>query len=139
VRRHEALRTTFPTVAGQPVHLIAERAEPGLPVIDLRALPSRQRKREASRLADFEARRPFDLGRGPLLRVALLSLGAVHHVVVVTMHHIVSDGWSMGVLVREVGTLYAAILAGAPSPLPELPMQYASFAAWQRQRLSGEL
>jgi amino acid adenylation domain-containing protein len=138
VRRHEALRTTFPTVLGQPVQVIAAHATPGLPVIDLRALPGRERKREVSRLTTFEARRPYDLGRGPLLRTLLLSLGAMQHVAILTVHHIVSDGWSMGVLVREVGTLYAAFLAGVPSPLPELPMQYASFAAWQRQRLSGD-
>jgi amino acid adenylation domain-containing protein len=139
VRRHEVLRTTFQAVAGEPVQVVAESAAPGLAVIDLGGLPAEEREREASRLAAAEARRPFDLGRGPLLRSALLRLGAARHVALVTMHHIVSDGWSIGVLVREVGELYAALLAGRPSPLPELAVQYADFAAWQRQRLSGEL
>ncbi|HYX24398.1 MAG TPA: amino acid adenylation domain-containing protein, partial [Thermoanaerobaculia bacterium] len=139
VRRQKALRTTFRAVAGQPVQVVAERVESGLPVIDLRSLPDEERELEASRLATAEARRPFDLGRGPLLRVALLSLGAEQHRALLTMHHIVSDGWSMGVLVRELGTLYAAFLAGVPSPLPELALQYADFAVWQRRRLSGEL
>ncbi|HSS52061.1 MAG TPA: condensation domain-containing protein, partial [Thermoanaerobaculia bacterium] len=142
VRRHQALRTTFRTVAGEPVQVIAGTAgdaRPGLPVIDLRTLPEGGRQREADRLAAAEAQRSFDLGSGPLLRASLLSLGASRHLALVTMHHIVSDGWSMGVLVRELGTLYAAFLAGVPSPLPELAMQYAEFAAWQRRHLSGEL
>ena len=135
VRRHEALRTTFRTVAGEPVQVVAEDSGFIPPLIDLQGLPGRG---EASRLAAAEARRPFDLGCGPLLRAALLRLGAEEHVVLMTMHHIVSDGWSMGVLVRELGALYAAFTARLPSPLPELAIQYADFAAWQRQYLSGE-
>ncbi len=139
VRRHEALRTTFRTVAGEAVQVIAPHADGlGLPVIDLRSLPAGQREREASCLRAAEAQRPFDLGQGPLLRTSLLRLGTRHHKILLTLHHIVSDGWSMGVLVREVGALYAALLAGAPSPLPELSTQYAGFAAWQRRHLSGE-
>jgi amino acid adenylation domain-containing protein len=139
VRRHEVLRATFQVMDGKPVQVFAARAEPGLPLIDLRLLPAGKREEEASRLAVAEARRPFDLACGPLLRVTLLEMGGEQHVVLLTMHHIVSDGWSSGVLVRELGTLYAAFLAGAPSPLPELAVQYADFVSWQRERLSGGL
>ncbi|HSU83481.1 MAG TPA: condensation domain-containing protein, partial [Thermoanaerobaculia bacterium] len=132
-RRHEALRTTFREEAGEPEQIVAEPARFPLPLIDLQGHPE-----EAALLGDAEARRPFDLGRGPLLRAALLRLGAGEHVLLVTMHHIVSDGWSTGVLVRELGALYAAAVMGAPSPLPELPFQYADFAAWQRRHLAGE-
>ncbi|HYO14676.1 MAG TPA: amino acid adenylation domain-containing protein [Thermoanaerobaculia bacterium] len=137
VRRHETLRTTFRSAAGEPVQVVAEDAGFLLPVVDLQALPGREREHEAHRLATAEARRPFDLARGPLLRAALLRSGTEQHVVLLTMHHIVSDGWSMGVLVRELGVLYEALVAGRPSPLLELALQYADFAAWQRQSLSG--
>ena len=132
-RRHEALRTTFREEAGEPEQIVAEPARFPLPLIDLQGHPE-----EAALLGDAEARRPFDLGRGPLLRAALLRLDAGEHVLLVTMHHIVSDGWSTGVLVRELGALYAAAVMGAPSPLPELAVQYADFAVWQRRHLSGE-
>ncbi|HSK77358.1 MAG TPA: amino acid adenylation domain-containing protein, partial [Thermoanaerobaculia bacterium] len=134
VRRHEALRTAFSAVAGEPVQVVSEPAGFPLPLIDLEGVP----EEEANRLALAEARRPFDLARGPLLRAALLRLGAERHMALLTMHHIVSDGWSTGVLVRELGALYAAFLEGLPSPLPELAIQYADFAAWQRRHLSGE-
>jgi amino acid adenylation domain-containing protein len=141
VRRHEALRTTFQTVDGEPAQVVAGRAPSFLPVVDLHGLRERKRKEEVDRLTLEEARRPFDLGDpgGGLLRTALLRLETARHAVLLTMHHIVSDGWSMGVLVREIGALYAAFLAGRPSPLPELAVQYADFAAWQRRRLSGAL
>jgi amino acid adenylation domain-containing protein len=138
VRRHAALRTTFHKQDGQPVQAVADRPALELPVIDLRALGGKERRREVGRLELAEARRPFDLARGPLARATLLRLGAMQHKALVTLHHIVSDGWSMGVMVREVGALYAAFLAGASSPLPELAMQYPEYAARQRQRLSGE-
>ncbi|HKH48265.1 MAG TPA: amino acid adenylation domain-containing protein, partial [Thermoanaerobaculia bacterium] len=139
VRRHEVLRTTFREVAGDPVQVVAEPAGFSLPLIDLADLPAPEREREASRLASAEARRPFDLEAGPLLRAALLGSAADRHLLLVTMHHIVSDGWSMGVLVRELGALYAAFREGRPSPLPALAIQYADFAAWQRRHLSGDL
>ena len=139
VRRHEVLRTTFQAIDGEAVQVIGA---PGggaaaLPVIDLRALPGRQRRQEVSRLRAAEAQRPFDLGLGPLLRSTLLRLGTMQHKILLTLHHIVSDGWSTGLLVREIGALYAAFKASDPSPLPELPLQYAGFAAWQRRHLSG--
>ncbi|HVR96627.1 MAG TPA: amino acid adenylation domain-containing protein, partial [Thermoanaerobaculia bacterium] len=128
VRRHEALRTTFTSREGRPVQRIAApRVE--LPVLDL----SQADEREALRLAREEAERPFDLERGPLLRLALLRLGEQDHVLLMTMHHIVSDGWSMGVLLREVVALYEGL------PLPELGVQYADFAVWQRRWLHGEV
>jgi amino acid adenylation domain-containing protein len=136
VRRHEALRTTFRPVDGQPEQVIAPAAGWSLPEVDLSALAGPERGREARRLASEEGRRPFDLARGPLLRTTLLRLGG-EAVLLLNMHHIVSDGWSMGVLEREVTELYGAFSRGEPSPLPELPIQYADFAVWQRSWLSG--
>ncbi|HSG38002.1 MAG TPA: amino acid adenylation domain-containing protein, partial [Thermoanaerobaculia bacterium] len=137
VRRHEALRTTFEEREGQPVQVVAPPRPWRLPLADLSALPEEARRAEAVRVAGEEAARPFDLGRGPLLRTMLLRLDEAEHALLLTMHHIVSDGWSMGVLVREVGALYAAAAAGTPSPLPELPVQYPDFALWQRRWLEG--
>ncbi|HSG41397.1 MAG TPA: condensation domain-containing protein, partial [Thermoanaerobaculia bacterium] len=138
LRRHEALRTAFPSVAGEPAQVVAEPGGFAMPMIDLQGLPAKERREEAGRLAAAEARLPFDLGQGPLLRTTLLKLAAGEHTALVTMHHIVSDGWSMGVLVRELGILYAAAVSGSPSPLPELAVQYADFAVWQRRRLAGD-
>jgi amino acid adenylation domain-containing protein len=137
VRRHEALRTTFEAIDGEPVQRIHAEVNLSLPVIDLRALPETERGQEALRLAAEEARRPFDLARGPLIRTTLLQLGEAHYIFLLTMHHIVCDGWSMGVFSRELMTLYWAFAAGHPSPLPPLQIQYADFAVWQRQWLSG--
>ncbi len=138
VRRHEALRTVFAASGdGEPVQVVLPPAPARLPVVELAGLAPPDRERETRRLGDAESAHPFDLGRGPLLRSALLVLDAADHAVLFTMHHIVSDGWSMGVLVREVSELYAAFAAGLASPLPELPVQYADFAVWQREHLSG--
>ncbi|HKH47513.1 MAG TPA: amino acid adenylation domain-containing protein [Thermoanaerobaculia bacterium] len=136
VRRHEVLRTTLSAVDGEPRQVVAPPSPVSLPVLDLSGLPAPERAME--RLLVDEARRPFDLAAGPLLRVQLLRLGAEDHVALLNMHHIVSDGWSFGVLIREIAALYPAFLAGGPSPLPELPIQYADFSAWQRRRLQGE-
>ncbi|MEW5929506.1 MAG: amino acid adenylation domain-containing protein [Gemmatimonadota bacterium] len=138
VRRHEALRTTFAEQGGAPVQVVRPPAPLPLPLVDLRALPGAARERHAERLASVEARRPFDFARGPLLRTTLVRLGDEDHVLLLTLHHVVSDGWSMGVLVREVFALYDAFSRGGPSPLPELPVQYADYAVWQRRWLSGE-
>ncbi|HEY0514845.1 MAG TPA: amino acid adenylation domain-containing protein, partial [Thermoanaerobaculia bacterium] len=143
VRRHETLRTRFVRIGDEPVQEIRPaaadlRAGAALPLIDLSALPSGQRSRESGRLAVEEARRPFDLSRGPLARFALVRLAKEEHALFLSMHHIVSDGWSIGVLTRELGTLYAGLSAGAPPPLPEMPVQYADFAVWQREWLRGE-
>jgi amino acid adenylation domain-containing protein len=138
VRRHEALRTTFREVDGRPAQVIAPAGGWTLPLIDLAALPAGLREAQARRLAQEEAERPFDLERGPLLRATLLRLAPAGHALLLDMHHIVSDGWSIGVLVREITALYGAAATGAPSPLPELPVQYADFAVWQRGWLRGE-
>jgi amino acid adenylation domain-containing protein len=139
VRRHEALRTTFATREGRPIQVIAEDLEPDLPLLDLSGLPAGERESQAHALAADEAARPFDLERGPLLRLFLVRLGARDHLLLMTFHHIVADGWSMGVLLREVGAFWQALAAGKPARLPELPVQYADFAAWQRSWLQGEV
>ncbi|HEY4562918.1 MAG TPA: condensation domain-containing protein, partial [Thermoanaerobaculia bacterium] len=137
VRRHEALRTVFAALEGSPVQVILPAVPFPLPVVDLSALPEREAL--ALALLREEARRPFDLAQGPLLRGLLLRLGSQDHAVALTLHHIAGDGWSLGALVREIATLYPAFAAGRPSPLPELPVQYADFALWQRSWLRGEI
>jgi FkbH-like protein len=139
VRRHEALRTTFIEVAGRPLQSIGPAQPVRLPVVDLSDLPEEERESEARRLNTVESQSPFDLSRGPLLRVKVLRLGEEDHFVLYTMHHIISDAWSMNALVHEVRALYAAFSKGEPSPLPELPIQYADYAHWQRQWLQGEV
>ncbi|GAB4190085.1 MAG: hypothetical protein Fur006_31860 [Coleofasciculaceae cyanobacterium] len=139
VRRHEALRTTFITVEGEPVQAIAPTVTLALPVVDLRELSEVEREATVLKLAQEDAQQPFDLVKCPLLRTTLLELGEMEYVMLFTMHHIISDGWSMGVLIRELAALYEAFCAGKPSPLPELPIQYADFAVWQRQWLQGEV
>jgi amino acid adenylation domain-containing protein len=138
VRRHEALRTTFKIVDGRARQVIASNLQVRLALDDLRKLPEAEREPEAGRLALFEATCPFDLVRGPLLRARLLHLNDFDHVLLLAMHHIVSDGWSIGILNRELSTLYMAFCNGQPSPLPELPIQYADFTLWQRAQLQGE-
>jgi amino acid adenylation domain-containing protein/FkbM family methyltransferase len=138
VRRHEALRTTVAEVDGEAVQIIAESLSVALSLIDLHELPAAERESDVRRLAEQEAQRPFDLTSGPLLRAVLLRLADDEHVMLFTMHHIVSDGWSMGLLVQEVTALYEAYVAGQPSPLVSLPIQYADFAVWQREWLQGE-
>ncbi len=139
VRRHESLRTTFAVGPDrQPVPVVARESKLPLKVEDLSALPESEREREATRLAALESRRPFDLARGPLVRARLLRLSAQEHVLLFTMHHIISDGWSLGVLVRETTVLYEAFAAGEASPLPPPEIQYGDFAAWQREWLQGE-
>ncbi|HSG41035.1 MAG TPA: amino acid adenylation domain-containing protein, partial [Thermoanaerobaculia bacterium] len=137
-RRHEVLRTTFAEDARGPAQVIHPAGPAGLEVRDLSGLPEDEREGETRRLAIEDQRRPFDLAAGPLLRACLLRLADEEHVLLFSVHHIVSDGWSMGVLVREVGALYRAFRAGEPSPLPELPVQYADYAHWQRSWLQGE-
>ncbi len=138
VARHEALRTTLEERGGEPVQVIHPPAPVRLPTVELRGLPAEAREREARRLAEAEARRPFDLGRGPLLRATLLRLGGEEAAALFTLHHVVTDGWSMEVLVREVSALYAAEQGGEEARLAPLPVQYADYAAWQHARLSGE-
>ncbi|HTQ78688.1 MAG TPA: amino acid adenylation domain-containing protein, partial [Thermoanaerobaculia bacterium] len=138
VDRHEALRTRFVSVGGRPVQRVDPPWRPPLPLVDLRGLPPAVVGRELERLATVERTRLFDLARGRLLRSVLLRREEEVFVLLLTFHHIMSDGWSMGVLARELTALYGAALAGLPSPLRELPLQFRDFAIWQRAWLQGE-
>ncbi|WNG57427.1 amino acid adenylation domain-containing protein [Archangium gephyra] len=131
LRRHEVLRAFFVEQQGRPAQVVRPHVPLELPVVELP-------RDEAERAAGEELRRPFKLDEGPLLRARLFRVGAEEHLLAVTMHHIVSDGWSLGVIVRELAALYEAFTRGAPSPLPELPLQYSDFARWQRDWLQGE-
>jgi amino acid adenylation domain-containing protein len=137
VHRHDTCRTTFAVQDGVPVQHVHPQRELELAFTDLQDLPDSGRMPRVLELARAQSAQPFDLESGPLLRVLLLQLAPQVHALIATSHHIVSDGWSMGVFVRELGALYAALLAGRPSPLPALPVQYAQFAAWQRRHLKG--
>ncbi|NMG11917.1 non-ribosomal peptide synthetase [Brasilonema sp. UFV-L1] len=155
VRRHEALRTTFTVLEGQPVQVIAPSLTIPLSVLDLRQLPANERETQAKRVVTAEIEHPFDLSSGPLLRVMLLVLWETEHILLLNMHHIICDDWSIGVLIRELGTLYTAFvqkqaisskdatrrecLSAGLTPLLELPLQYADFAEWQREWLQGEV
>jgi amino acid adenylation domain-containing protein len=139
VARHEVLRTTFAAVDGNPMQQTREDVAVPLPLIDLAAKPESERQAEMQRCIDEEAERPFDLASDLMLRVSLLRLREDEHVLLLTMHHIASDGWSMGIFFRELSLLYEAFCAGKPSPLPELPIQYADFALWQKNWLQGDV
>ncbi|WP_156401412.1 condensation domain-containing protein, partial [Duganella sp. Root1480D1] len=138
VARHEGLRTTFVLADGQPVQRIAP-ADCGfaLEQQDLSGLSGHEREFAVERMALEESQAPFDLAQGPLIRGRLLVLGEEEHVLLITQHHIISDGWSIGILVREVSTLYRAFSQGESDPLPPLPLQYADYAVWQRDWLQG--
>ena len=139
VLRHEILRTTFPSVDGQPVQSISPEIDLKLSVVDLRYLPETEREAEAQRLASEDAERPFDLNQGSLMRVKLLRLAEEEYWLLRIVHHIVFDGWSYVVFMRELAVLYEAFTTEKPSPLSEAPIQYANFAVWQRQWLQGEV
>jgi len=136
--RHETLRTVFSESSGEPLQVILPPFDFPLELQDISALAEAEREEEVRRQVHLDANTGFDLERGPLLRARLLRTEAEEHVLLLCMHHIVSDGWSMGVLARELGDLYAAELSGAPDPLPPLPIQYADFAVWQREHLTGD-
>ncbi|MFP2913397.1 condensation domain-containing protein, partial [Pyxidicoccus sp. 3LFB2] len=139
IERHESLRTTFAVQDGEPVQVIHPAADFSLPVVDLSALPTDEREARARLLVTEDALRPFDLATGPLVRASLLRLEPTSHVLLVTMHHIVSDAWSSGVLVRELAAFYAARTTGTQPHLPPLAVQYADYAAWQRSWLQGDV
>ena len=139
VRRHDVLQTVFPAEHGKPLQIINRLPPLSLPVTDLSDLPAAERERRAARLINDESERPFDLAGGPLFRAVLLRLGADEHVLLITMHHIISDGWSIGVFLREMTELYVAFSKALPSPLPELTIQYADYASWQEQWLNEEV
>ncbi len=136
--RHEGLRASFAAGDGAPVLSIAPPSPARLPVVDLAGLGAPAREAAAQKLGRSEAARPFDLERGPLFRAAALRLGEGEHFLLLALHHIVADGWSIGVLLAELGALYRARLAGEAAELPPLPVQYADYAAWQRRQIAGE-
>jgi long-chain acyl-CoA synthetase len=137
VRRHGTLRTTFRSSSGRPVQVVAPATQPALWWVDLSALAPRARGEEVERRLAVEARRPFDLERGPLLRSTVFCLAETEHALLLNVHHLVADAWSLGVLTRELVELYAAFSRGGSSPLSELPLQYADFAVWQRARFTS--
>jgi len=138
IARHESLRTVFPARDGVPVQVVQEPVPFELDVEDLAQLDAAAREERALERATEEAHTPFDLTHGPIFRAALLKLGPQEHVLVFGLHHIVSDGWSMGVITRELTGLYEAFAAGQESPLAPLPIQFSDFAVWQRDWLQGE-
>jgi amino acid adenylation domain-containing protein len=139
VRRHEILHTNFQVVDGQPTQVVAPASALALPLTDLQDLPQKKREAEVQRLSVEEGRRSFNLAHDALLRSRLLRLAEDEHVLLLTSHHIVSDGWSLGVFLRELVALYESLTNEKPSPLPELSIQYGDFAVWQRESLSDEL
>ncbi|MFP2930911.1 amino acid adenylation domain-containing protein, partial [Pyxidicoccus sp. 3LG] len=139
VQRHEALRTTFAMEDGRPVQVIAPELELSMPVVDLTSLTPDARDTEAERHAREEAVRPFELHQGPLVRATLLRLSPESHALLLSMHHIVSDGWSQDIFQRELSAFYSAFQSGTSAVLPSLPVQYADFSVWQREWLRGEV
>ncbi|MDJ0732575.1 MAG: amino acid adenylation domain-containing protein [Nostocaceae cyanobacterium] len=138
IRRHEIFRTSFGTYNGQPIQIISDYIDFKLPVIDLQNFAQEKRELELYRLIKEEAKTGFDLTKAPLLRGKLLQLDAEEYVILLTLHHIISDGWSTDILIREIATLYSSYCTVRLSRLPKLPIQYADFAFWQRQWLEGE-
>ena len=137
-RRHEALRTTFIAVRGELVQAISRQFSVPMVEMDLSSLTPSERQAEARRVAAIDAQSPFDLAVGPLIRTTLLRMSKRESIFLLTMHHIIFDGWSFTILLRELSEIYAAYAAGRPSPLPELPIQYGDFAVWQRRWLRGD-
>ncbi len=139
VERHEILRTSFANRGGDPVQVIHERVDVSVPFVDLSGLPEQDRLPVARLLMRDDALRPFDLGQAPLFRVLLIRLHENDHLVLLNMHHTITDGWSMGILVDELATIYNSLKEGHEPELPELPIQYADYAVWQREWLQGEV
>src|SRR5260221_2415479 len=138
VARHEALRTRFEGEEGNPVQVIAESLPVELPVVDLSGCHESQREDKLHRMLEAESRRGFDLSRGPLLRVTLFQMAETDHVLLLVMHHIISDTWSLYVFFRELGAYYGAFRENRGVFMPELPVQYADFAVWQRGQMTGD-
>ena len=137
VARHESLRTRFIAEEGNPVQVVAAALEVETPFVDLGRLAAAEREAALPRVLETEARRAFDLSREPLVRVLLVRLGDAEHVLMVNMHHVVSDAWSLSVFFRELAALYEALREGREAALPELPIQYPDYAAWQREWMQG--
>src|SRR5262249_28869527 len=138
-RRHESLRTRFDEVGGVPAQIVMEERPLRLEVADLDDIPLDEREVVMRRFIEAEATQPFDLTHEPLLRAKLLRFEADHHTLILTMHHIISDGWSVGVLIREMVSTYRALVEGGPATLVPLPIQYADCALWQRKWLVGRV
>jgi amino acid adenylation domain-containing protein len=139
IRRHEILRTSFPCIDGTVVPAVSERRTVKLSFTELNTLPDRQRTVEVSRIVTEEAQKPFDLGNGPLMRARVLALSQEHYFLVVTLHNLVADEWSLGVIAKELAALYRAYSAGEPSPFSDLPVQYADWALWHRSWFEGDV
>jgi amino acid adenylation domain-containing protein len=139
IRRHEILRTTFTVKVGQPVQVIAPSLTLPLKIVDLQDLPAAEREASAQRIVAEEFQHHFDLANGPLIKTTLLRLAPLEHWLLIPMHHIITDGWSIGIFLQELETLYNAFSNGLPSPLSEVPLQYADFALWERKRLNEEV
>ena len=137
VRRHEPLRTTFGLIDGEPVQFIAASFTSAVQIVELQTLPPDERERRVRELSVAETQRRFDLEQGPLFRPTIVRLAPDEHVLLLTLHHIVADAWSAGILLRELSIIYEAYQRNEPSPLPEPSIQYADFAVWQRERLTG--
>ncbi|MDJ0508251.1 MAG: HAD-IIIC family phosphatase [Crocosphaera sp.] len=139
LRRQEALHTTFKIVDNSPVQIIDPKLTITLPLVNLENLSEQQQTREVQKLTEEASNKPFNLSQGPLIRVALLKLAEQEHILIVSIHHIITDGWSMGIFIREVSSVYQAHSNNQPSPLPKLSIQYADFASWQRKWLTGKV
>ena len=139
MRRHEILRTSFSHSGGQAVQIISPEVNLPLAELDLSSLSEQEREREWTRVVREQGRKPFDLSQAPLLRATMVHLSAQEHRLLLTTHHILADEWSMEVVHQELKQLYDAFSEGRPSPLPELPIQYADFACWQREWMKGEV
>ncbi len=138
VARHESLRTTFEWHEGEPVQIVSPEGQCALPVIDLSAVAESEREPAARSLVSEEQIRPFDLQKGPLLRARMILLAPEEHVLILSMHHIISDGWSLRTLLRELCTLYEDFAQGRPASLGPLPIQFADFVLWQRERMQAD-
>ncbi len=139
IRRHEILRTTFTMINGQPAQIVNPYTRTRIPIIDLQGVGKTKTLEEIERLVNEERRQIFDLSQGPLLRIKLLHKAPREYLLILTIHHIVSDGWSLGIFIREMNTLYEAFTSGRPSPLQELSIQYGDFTNWEQERLRGDL
>jgi non-ribosomal peptide synthetase component F len=139
IERHESLRTIFESVDGEARQVVLSDVDVQVPILNLADLPESEREREALRIASEEGKRPFDLTRGPLLRTVLLQVSRDQYILVLAMHHIITDGWSISILFRELAHCYEAYASGREPELPELPIQYAEYAQWQREYIAGEV
>ena len=139
VRRHEVLRTYFAAIKGQAIQKIIPVLKISLPIVDLQNLPEIERQAQVQRLTTADAQQPFNFTEAPLFRLTLLRLETTEHILLITMHHIIFDAWSAGIFIQELSTIYKAFSTGEPTPLTELPIQYADFAAWQQQSLKQEI